>query len=332
MKNPNNSKTKQICYPGFTQALLMQHAFGTGLEHERNSRFDQLSQRMCPWSFFGHQTWSFFFSKGISNFSFPPPPTTPPKKKCSTKEILGTPKNAPQSDSGGSFSKFSAKVVEWSFIKMNELKDLWWKLEMIRSIYSQKVVQLRITHIIGGCLFSAVFLLFFRRDRFYGKKRLNHYEILWGMTWMWSFSKARTVTSSGWMCVEFAYIAHQPEVFWVLQCLDIDGHPGFLFSPAVNMARWDRKESLHSDLANLKAQSLRSDENVQRLGWRWWLVFRWHFGRNVTLRYRHDPLFLQLCALEVLEVCRIMRYQHIVAILSTKCHRSCNVHKDHPNP
>lgn len=168
MKNPNNSKTKQICYPGFTQALLMQHAFGTGLEHERNSRFDQLSQRMCPWSFFGHQTWSFFL---VREFQISlSPPTTPPKKKCSTKEILGTPKNAPQSDSGGSFSKFSAKVVEWSFIKMNELKDLWWKLEMIRSIYSQKVVQLRITHIIGGCLFSAVFLLFFRRDRFYGKK------------------------------------------------------------------------------------------------------------------------------------------------------------------
>ena len=69
-------------------------------------------------------------------------------------------------------------------------------------------------------------------------------------------------------CVEFAYIAHQPEVFWVLQCLDIDGHPGFLFSPAVTMAHWDRKESLHSDLANLKAQSRRFDGNVQRLGWR----------------------------------------------------------------
>lgn len=87
MKNPNNSKTKQICYPGFTQALLMQHAFGTGLEHERNSRFDQLSQRMCPWSFFWASNLKFFFfSKGISNLSFPP---------CSTKEIFGTPPKMP---------------------------------------------------------------------------------------------------------------------------------------------------------------------------------------------------------------------------------------------
>ena len=77
-----------------------------------------------------------------------------------------------------------------------------------------------------------------------------------------------------------------------------------LFSP---VAVGSLQESLHSDLANLKVQSPRFDEQLGDDG----------FSVTFSVIFLRNPSY---------EVCSVMRYQHVGAILSMKCHRSCNIY------
>ena len=188
----------------------------------------------APGVFFGHQTWSFFFSKGISNLSFPP---------CSTKEIFGTPQKCP---------------TEWEWWQLLQIHCQGGGMIIYKDEWTQRLVmKLRITHIIGDVSFSFFLVVVFAGTGFMAKNGWNIMRLceVWrGCEASAKPGQSQVPAACVWSLQGFA---HQPEVFWVLQCFDIDGSIGFLFSPAVNMAPMDRKESLHSDLANLKAQSLR---------------------------------------------------------------------------
>ena len=235
----------------------MQHAFGTGLEHERNSRFDQLSQRMCPWSFFWASNLKFFFLAREFQISLSPP--------AQPKKFLGPPQKCP---------------TEWEWWQLLQIHCQGGGMIIYKDEWTQRLVmKLRITHIIGDVSFSFFWLLFSQGPVLWQKMA----ETLWDCVRYDVDVKLQQSQDSHKFRLHVCGVCKaspiNPKCFGSCNVLTLMGPLAFCFHQLSIWPPWTERSLCTLTWPIWRLRALDLDEKT------------WRFGRNVTLRYRHYILF-----------------------------------------